>query len=191
MRQTSRIAIAAILSTTTHLAAQEANQEGAYRQRGIDSPAQHHVETFLSQAAGWYEQDRQSFEDFCRKFSIDPNWPSAELLAAADGPFQAEYLARVNEYAVSPTGLDPNDWRPTEVGLIIGELYLQFRADGLPWDLEAFLLFIETEMGPTFTRFGDRPFDALESAHREDLFWQGLAATGSEAEELVRGRREE
>lgn len=189
MRHVRRIALAAILTFTTQLAAQEP-EDGVYVQEGADAPIQHHVETFLLHAAGWYENAPEAFEEFCRKFAIDPDWPSAERMASAYGPFEEEYLARVEEYAASPTGLHPDDWRPAAAGTIIGELYLQLKADGLPWDLQGFLLFIETETGPTFTRYGDRPFDSPEAERRAELFWQGLAATGREAAQLASERRE-
>jgi hypothetical protein len=161
-----------------------------YSLDGEDSPAWYIAEAFLSQAAGWHEHAPDAYQDWCRTLGIDPSWPSAARLAEAYGPFEKEYLQRVKEYGVVQTGLDPNDWRPAAAGALFAEAFLQLRADGLRWELDAFLVLLRKEVGPTFTRYSDRPYGTPERQRRQNLFWEALEAMVPEAAEIPPERRQ-
>ena len=62
--------------------------------------------------------------------------------------------------------------------------------DGLPWDLETFLVLLRKEVGPTFTRHSDRPYGTPERLRRQNLFWEALAALVPEAADIPPERRE-
>jgi hypothetical protein len=163
--------------------------DGTYKLAGEDAPIHYVIESFLLDAAGYYDlDDPESYQDFCEDFGIESAWPSASGLGTLIHEIFAEYKVRHQE-APSAASREAVGmvWKPRALGEEFGRLYGDLRSDGLRLSFDIFLEVIELQIREDSGRFGTDPFLRGELEAGARLFWMGAAKTNSEAAESLMG----
>lgn len=174
--------------------AQRQQADGTYELKGTVAPIGSVLDSFLGQASaahGGDDHDPEFYRDFCREFSIDSDWPSAERLGTVHRQVSEEYAERLAQARDHPdykddSGQDPNDWRVQAVGRAFAEVYEDLRQDGLPYEFHRFVAVIELQTRGTFVQYSTEPMDRERLERQEDLFWSAAGEVSSEAARFFR-----
>lgn len=128
---------------------------------------------FLTQAKMAYEHDGETFARFCQDFSIDPAWPSAELLAGLSDTYFQNYRSLVASSADDIALLDSAATLTEE----FGQVFAQMKVDGFRLSVDTLFQMIDARIRPGMTQFSDglSPEDLATRSQRNSEFSAALA----------------